>query len=88
MLRAGSRRLDDEELTQDTCKAIAQTFDEDAVVLAIRQKQRIGSYNTASMPLRSIRLSSFRDGPLGFLSPISRFCTVDKLVLSTIANTA
>lgn len=31
---------------------------------------------------------SFNDGPLGFFSPISHFCTVDELVLSTAANTA
>lgn len=36
---ARNRRLDDEQLTQDVCKAIEQTFDEDAVVLAIQQKQ-------------------------------------------------
>lgn len=29
--------------------------------------------STASKPLRSIRLNSFRDGPPGFLSPISHF---------------
>ena len=43
---------------------------------------------TASSPLRSIRLRSFSDGPLGFLSPISHFCTVDTLVFSTAASTA
>jgi len=47
-----------------------------------------GSHSTASRPLRLIRLRSFRDGPLGFLSPTSHFCTVDKLVLSTAASTA
>lgn len=36
---ARNRRLDDEQLTQEVCKAIAQTFDEDGVVLAIQQKQ-------------------------------------------------
>src|SRR5690606_4231586 len=36
---ARNRRLDDEKLTEDICKAIAHTFDEDAVVLAIQQKQ-------------------------------------------------
>ena len=36
---ARNRRLDDEALTQSICKAIAQTFDEDAVVLGIQQKQ-------------------------------------------------
>ena len=28
---------------------------------------------TASIPLRSMRLSIFRDGPLGFLAPLSHF---------------
>lgn len=36
---ARNRRLDDEELTQAVCRAIAQTFDEDAVVLATQQRQ-------------------------------------------------
>lgn len=36
---ARNRRLDDEELTQSICKAAAQTFDEDAVVLEMQQKQ-------------------------------------------------
>jgi len=36
---ARNRRLDDDNLTQEICKAIAQTFDEDAVVLEIQQKQ-------------------------------------------------
>lgn len=36
---ARNRRLDDEELTQSVCRAIAQTFDEDAVVLRIQQQQ-------------------------------------------------
>ena len=36
---ARNRRLDDENLTQEVCKAISRTFDEDAVVLAIQQKQ-------------------------------------------------
>src|SRR5690348_2601576 len=39
------------------------------------------------MPLRSIRLSSFSDGPPGFFSPISHFCTVDVLVFRSAANT-
>jgi hypothetical protein len=34
-----NRRLDDEELTQAVCRAIAQTFDEDAIVLATQQRQ-------------------------------------------------
>jgi hypothetical protein len=42
----------------------------------------------ASTPLRSITFSSFSEGPLGRFSPISHFCTVDTLVLSTAANTA
>jgi hypothetical protein len=37
----------------------------------------------ASIPFRSIRLSSFSDGPLSRFSPISHFCTVDTLVLSS-----
>jgi hypothetical protein len=45
-------------------------------------------HRIASSPLRSMRLRSFRDVPPGFLSPASHFCTVDKLVLSTAANTA
>ena len=45
-------------------------------------------YNTDSKPLRSIRLSSLSDGPLGFFSPISHFCTVDTLVLRIAAKTA
>lgn len=36
---ARNRRPDDEALTQDICKAIARTFDEDAAVLAIQHKQ-------------------------------------------------
>ncbi len=36
---ARNRRLDDEGLTQAVCRAIAQTFDEDAVVLRIQQSQ-------------------------------------------------
>ena len=36
---ARNRRLDDEALTQSVCQAIAQTFDEDAVVLELQQKQ-------------------------------------------------
>lgn len=36
---ARNRRLDDEALTQAVCKAIAQTFDEDMIVLGIQQKQ-------------------------------------------------
>ena len=36
---ARNRRLDDEALTQAICRAIAQTFDEDAVVLATQQRQ-------------------------------------------------
>lgn len=36
---ARNQRLDDEKLTEDICKAIAQTFDEDAVVLELQQKQ-------------------------------------------------
>lgn len=36
---ARNRRLDDESLTQSVAKAIAQTFDEDMVVLGIQQKQ-------------------------------------------------
>lgn len=36
---ARNRRLDDDALTQSICKAIAQTFDEDAVVLKIQQQQ-------------------------------------------------
>lgn len=36
---ARNQRLDDENLTEAVCKAIEQTFDEDAVVLALQQKQ-------------------------------------------------
>ena len=36
---ARNRRLDDDALTASICKAIAQTFDEDAVVLKIQQQQ-------------------------------------------------
>jgi hypothetical protein len=42
----------------------------------------------ASRPLRSSRLSSFCDGPLGCLIPSSHWRTVDGLVLSSDANTA
>jgi vanillate O-demethylase monooxygenase subunit len=35
---ARNRRLDDEALTESICQAIAQTFDEDAVVLALQQE--------------------------------------------------
>lgn len=35
---ARNRRLDDEVLTESICQAIAQTFDEDAVVLALQQE--------------------------------------------------
>lgn len=45
------------------------------------------AYSTASRPLRSSRLSSFRDGPLGCFSPISHLRTVDGLVFSTEART-
>ena len=41
----------------------------------------------ASRPLRSSRLSSFCDGPLGCLSPSSHWRTADGLVLSSDANT-
>src|SRR5690606_24737638 len=44
-------------------------------------------HSTASSPLRSIRSSSFDEGPLGFLSPISHFRTVETLVLRTAART-
>ncbi len=36
---ARNRRLGDQALTESICKAIAQTFDEDMVVLGIQQKQ-------------------------------------------------
>lgn len=36
---ARNKRLDDEALTRSVCQAIAQTFDEDAVVLKIQQEQ-------------------------------------------------
>lgn len=36
---ARNRRLEDKDLTQAVCRAIEQTFDEDAVVLEIQQKQ-------------------------------------------------
>ena len=37
-----------------------------------RQREFWGQM-TASIPLRSMRLSIFRDGPLGFLAPLSHF---------------
>ncbi len=51
-------------------------------------KEIFGRYRATANPFFSIRLRSFRDGPPGFFSPISHFCTVDTLVLSTAANTA
>ena len=42
---------------------------------------------TASMPLRSIRVMSFSEGPPGFLSPISHFCTVGAPLLGIAAKT-
>lgn len=45
-------------------------------------------YKTASSPLRWISVSSFNEGPLGFFSPISHFCTVERLALRTAAKTA
>lgn len=47
----------------------------------------ITAYASAFNPLRSMILSSFSAGPLGFLSPISHLCTVDTLVLRQAANT-
>ena len=44
--------------------------------------------STASSPLRSSKLSSFSDGPLGCFSPPSHFRTVDRLVFNTAASTA
>ena len=44
--------------------------------------------STASSPLRSMRSSSFCEGPLGFLSPTSHLRTVETLVLRTDASTA
>ncbi len=35
-----------------------------------------------------MRFSSLSEGPLGSLSPVSHFCTVDTLAFSTAANTA
>ena len=43
---------------------------------------------TASSPLRSSRLSSFNEGPLGCLSPTSHLRTVERLVFNTAASTA
>lgn len=40
-----------------------------------------------SNPLRSIRFSSFSEGPPGFFSPISHFCTAEMLVMSAAAKT-
>ncbi|RTL48641.1 MAG: aromatic ring-hydroxylating dioxygenase subunit alpha [Rhodocyclaceae bacterium] len=36
---ARNRRLDNENLTEEICKAVIQTFDEDAAVLELQQKQ-------------------------------------------------
>ena len=43
---------------------------------------------SASTPFLSMRFKSLRDGPLGFFSPISHFCTVETLVLRNAAKTA
>lgn len=43
---------------------------------------------SASSPLRSSRSSSLADGPLGCLSPISHWRTVETLVFNTDASTA
>ena len=50
-------------------------------------KPATARHSTASSPLRSMRSSSFDEGPLGFLSPISHLRTVETLVLSTAART-
>src|SRR5206468_6353501 len=49
---------------------------------------RAGAQITASSPLRSSKLSSFSEGPLGCFSPISHCRTVDTLVLIMDARTA
>src|SRR5215470_14210272 len=43
---------------------------------------------STSSPLRSRRLRSFNDGPLGRFCPISHWRTVDKLVFRIDARTA
>ncbi len=61
-------------------------------VLATRVAKPRGFGDTnqisVSNPLRSSRLSSFSEGPLGCFSPISHCRTVDRLVFKTEANTA
>jgi hypothetical protein len=37
-------------------------------------------YPSTSRPFRSTRFNSFNEGPLGFFSPRSHFCTVEGLV--------
>jgi hypothetical protein len=48
----------------------------------------LSNHKIAASPFLSTRLKSFREGPLGRFSPISHFCTVERLVFSTDANTA
>ena len=47
-----------------------------------------GNHKTAARPFLSRRLNSFREGPLGRFSPIYHFCTVERLMFNTEANTA
>src|SRR5947209_18657321 len=49
---------------------------------------RVGAQITASSPLRSSKLRSLSEGPLGCFSPISHCRTVDTLVLRIDARTA
>lgn len=56
---ARNRRLDDTALTQSICEAIAQTFDEDKVVLELQQKQ-LARYQ-GSVPRVALRVD---EGPI------------------------
>lgn len=56
---ARNRRLDDAQLTQSICQAIAQTFDEDAVVLELQQRQ-VQAYGGA-VPRVALRVD---EGPI------------------------
>lgn len=58
-------------------RVIAEPIDANALVAQM----------STSSPLRSSKLSSFCDGPLGCLSPNSHWRTADGLVLSNDAST-
>lgn len=75
----GSIRLGNLETLATTAKAGVQFID--FAGLQCSPEWRIQCFSRRP-------LSSFKDGPLGCLSPPSHFCTVDRLVFSTAASTA